>query len=170
MAAYNSPIPQLGLGTFGRTGDAGVAAMLKAIEIGYRHIDTEQNYDTERPVGEAIRRSGVPRRDVFVTTKIGDQNLAEADFLPSVEKSLETLGLEQVDLLLIHWPSQGDAEVLVCQRVTTRQRSSPARSFRTTTRKPRVVSIAPTLAASVAPISMQATPPGAKSSTAAMRR
>ena len=51
----------------------------------------------------------MPRRDFFVTTKIGDQNLAEADLLPSVEKSLETLGLEQVDLLLIHWPSQGDA-------------------------------------------------------------
>lgn len=109
MASYNSPIPQLGLGTFGRTGDAGVEAMLKAIEIGYRHIDTAQNYDTEGPVGEAIRRSGLPRRDFFITTKIGDQNLAEADLLPSVEKSLETLGVEQVDLLLIHWPSPDDA-------------------------------------------------------------
>lgn len=105
---FNAPIPQLGVGTYGRTGDEGIQAILAAIEIGYRHIDTAQSYDTEGNVGEAIRRSGLPRSDFFVTTKVADTNLAKADFLPSVEKSLDTLGLDQVDLLLIHWPSQND--------------------------------------------------------------
>jgi 2,5-diketo-D-gluconate reductase B len=106
--SYSGPIPQLGLGTFGRTGDAGVEAMLKAIEIGYRHIDTAQTYDTEREVGEAMRRSGLPRGDFFVTTKVADTRLDKAGFMPSVERSLEEIGVDQVDLLLIHWPSYGD--------------------------------------------------------------
>lgn len=99
-------IPKLGLGTFGRTGDAGMAALLTAIEIGYRHIDTAQSYDTERSVGEAIRRSGVPREAFFITTKVADTRLDKASFLPSVEQSIETLGTGPVDLLLIHWPSE----------------------------------------------------------------
>lgn len=106
--SYNSPIPQLGLGTFGRTGEEGMQAILTAIEIGYRHIDTAQSYGTEANVGEAIRRSGLPRSDFFVTTKVADTSLAKSDFLPSVEKSLEAIGTDQVDLLLIHWPSHND--------------------------------------------------------------
>jgi 2,5-diketo-D-gluconate reductase B len=102
-------IPPLGLGTFGRTGDAGMAAILTALELGYRHVDTAQSYDTEAQVGEAIRRSGLPRGEVFVTTKVADTNLDRESFGPSVERSLETLGLDGVDLLLIHWPSHGDA-------------------------------------------------------------
>jgi 2,5-diketo-D-gluconate reductase B len=105
---YSNPIPQLGLGTFGRTGDAGIAAMLTAIEIGYRHIDTAQSYDTERQVGEAVRRSGLPRGDFFVTTKVADTRLDKAQFMPSVEESLRELGFDYVDLLLIHWPSYND--------------------------------------------------------------
>lgn len=101
---YSGPIPQLGLGTYGRTGAAGVEAMLKAIEIGYRHLDTAQSYDTERQVGEAMRRSGLPRGDFFVTTKVADTRLDRAQFMPSVEKSLEEIGVDRVDLLLIHWP------------------------------------------------------------------
>ncbi|MDQ6433847.1 aldo/keto reductase [Mesorhizobium sp. LHD-90] len=104
----SSSIPQMGLGTFGRTGDAGIEALLTAIEVGYRHIDTAQSYDTESSVGAAIRRSGLPRGDFFVTTKVADTNLDKASFMPSVEKSLETLGMDRVDLLLIHWPSQHD--------------------------------------------------------------
>ncbi|WP_417580255.1 aldo/keto reductase [Pelagibacterium sp.] len=102
-------IPKLGLGTFGRTGEAGIAALLAALEIGYRHIDTAQSYDTESSVGEAVRRSGIPRSDVFITTKVADTNLARADFMPSVERSLEILGVDTIDLLLIHWPSEKDA-------------------------------------------------------------
>lgn len=100
-------IPQLGLGTYGRTGSAGIAAMLEAIEIGYRHLDTAQTYDTEANVGEVMRRAGLPRDDLFVTTKVADYNLDRAKFVPSVRKSLETIGIDQVDLLLIHWPSFG---------------------------------------------------------------
>jgi len=102
--ASHSTIPQLGLGTFGRTGDAGIAAIEMALEIGYRHLDTAQSYDTERTVGEAVRRSGLARQDVFITTKVADTNLAPADFMPSVRRSLDTIGVDQVDLLLIHWP------------------------------------------------------------------
>lgn len=99
-----NPIPRLGLGTFGRTGESGTLAMLKAIEIGYRHIDTAQSYDTEATVGEAVRRSGLKRSDFFVTTKVADNNLSRAKFLPSVQKSLDTMGIGPADLLLIHWP------------------------------------------------------------------
>lgn len=105
----DATIPQLGLGTYGRTGDAGLAALLTAIEVGYRHLDTAQSYGTEENVGEAVRRSGLPRGELFVTTKVADTNLAPGDFMPSVERSLETLGLDSVDLLLIHWPSHRDA-------------------------------------------------------------
>src|SRR4051812_10264088 len=107
--SYAGPIPQLGLGTFGRTGVAGTEAMLKAIEVGYRHLDTAQNYGTERQVGEAMRRSGLPRADLFVTTKVSDTSLDKRQFMPSVEKSLGEIGVDHVDLLLIHWPSHRDA-------------------------------------------------------------
>lgn len=101
----STTIPPLGLGTFGRTGEDGLQAIVAALELGYRHIDTAQTYDTERNVGEAIRRSGLPRDELFVTTKISDANLDSPHALDSVEGSLEALGLDQVDLLLIHWPS-----------------------------------------------------------------
>jgi 2,5-diketo-D-gluconate reductase B len=109
MMPYSSAIPQIGLGTSGRTAEIGTPAVLTAIEIGYRHIDTAQNYGTEAAVGEAIRRSGLPRSEFFVTTKVGDARLDKAQFMPSVERSLETLGFDQIDLLLIHWPSERDA-------------------------------------------------------------
>ena len=109
MARATAVIPRHGLGTYGRTGSAGTAAMLKAIETGYRHLDTAQTYNTEATVGEAVRRSGLPRGEFFITTKVADYNLAKADFMPSVEKSLETIGLGPADLLLIHWPSPGNA-------------------------------------------------------------
>ncbi|WP_235936011.1 aldo/keto reductase [Devosia aurantiaca] len=102
--ASHSPIPQLGLGTFGRTGDDGIAAIETALDVGYRHLDTAQSYDTERTLGAAFRNSGLNRDDVFITTKVADTNLSATDFMPSVRKSLETIGVDQVDLLLIHWP------------------------------------------------------------------
>ena len=89
---YSGSIPQLGLGTYGRTGDAGVASLLQAIEIGYRHIDTAQSYDTERQVGEALRRSAKPRDEFFITTKVADTRLDQAQFMPSVRRSLDEIG------------------------------------------------------------------------------
>src|SRR5919107_5909810 len=102
-------IPVLGLGTYGRTGPEGLSAILDALEAGYRHVDTAQSYGTEANVGEAVRRSGLPRSDVFITTKVADTRLDKSQFMDSVERSLETIGLGPVDLLLIHWPSKDDA-------------------------------------------------------------
>lgn len=101
-------IPPLGLGTFGRTGDAGIAAIELALEIGYRHLDTAQSYDTEKTVGEAVRRADLDRNEVFITTKVADTQLSPARFMPSVRQSLDTIGVDQVDLLLIHWPVPED--------------------------------------------------------------
>ncbi|HET7411863.1 MAG TPA: aldo/keto reductase [Pararhizobium sp.] len=108
MLKGNQIIPQIGLGTFGRTGDAGVDGILAGLEIGYRHLDTAQSYDTESTVGLALERSGLPRPDVFVTTKVAVANLDRARFMPSVRESLDRLRMPQVDLLLIHWPSPHD--------------------------------------------------------------
>src|SRR6478609_9483151 len=102
-------IPKLGLGTYGRTGEDGMLAILKALEVGFRHIDTAQSYGSEAGVGEAARRSGVPRSELFITTKVADTRLDKSQFMDSVERSLETIGLGPVDLLLIHWPSKNDA-------------------------------------------------------------
>lgn len=97
-------IPPMGFGTFGRTGEAGVAAILHALETGHRHLDTAQSYGTEFECGEALRRSGLGRDEVFITTKVGDGNCRGGRMVPSLRKSLEELGIEQVDLALIHWP------------------------------------------------------------------
>ena len=102
-------IPPLGLGTFGRTGDDGVEAVLAALAIGYRHLDTAQTYDTEAPIGRALRQSGLKRDEVFITTKVADTKLTRADFMPSLRLSLERLGVDCVDLTLIYWPSHRDA-------------------------------------------------------------
>ena len=102
--AETADIPRLGLGTFGRTGEDGIAAILTALELGYRHIDTAQSYDTEKSVGAAIARFDLKREEVFVTTKVADFNLGPDAFMSSVDASLETLGMDYVDLLLVHWP------------------------------------------------------------------
>src|SRR3989337_1131322 len=75
-----------------------------AIAGGYRHIDTARKYGTEEQVGEGIRASGVVRDELFITTKVTELDAREADFLRSAETSLRALGLDQVDLLLVHWP------------------------------------------------------------------
>ena len=98
-------IPQFGLGTWQRKGPEGRALIAEALAMGYRHIDTAQSYDTEQHVGAAIRESGLSRDALFVTTKVATTQLARKDFLPSFAGSLERLGLSQIDLTLIHWPS-----------------------------------------------------------------
>lgn len=102
-------MPRLGFGTWARTGAEGVRAIELALETGYRHIDTAQSYDTEREVGTAVRASGLPRGDIWVTTKVAPHNFGPGLLGPSVEESLRILRLDRVDLLLIHWPSpQGE--------------------------------------------------------------
>lgn len=99
-------IPQIGLGTWALSGAEGADAVLSALELGYRHIDTAQSYGTEGAVGDAIARSGLDRDEVFVTTKITEANFPR--LVDSLRDSLESLRLDQVDLTLIHWPAPND--------------------------------------------------------------
>lgn len=99
-------IPALGLGTFELTGPAGEDAIRTAIDLGYRQIDTAIRYGNEVEVGRAIRASGVARGELFVTTKIWFNDLQPDTVHRRVDESLERLGLDQVDLLLVHWPAK----------------------------------------------------------------
>ena len=103
--ANGANIPSIGLGTWTLKGSDCTDIVQAAIETGYRHIDTAAMYDNEDDVGLGIARSGAPRNDLFVTTKVWHSDLAAADLRRSAERSLERLGLEYVDLLLIHWPN-----------------------------------------------------------------
>lgn len=97
-------IPKLGLGTW-RIGDADVARIVReAAAIGYRHFDTAQAYENERGVGEGLRATGVPRDDLFVTTKLAAESKSYADAKSRIDRSLEALGLDHIDLMLIHSP------------------------------------------------------------------
>lgn len=98
-------LPALGFGTAGLLGDACVAAVVDALEIGYRHIDTARMYRNETEVGRALAQSGLPRSEVFVTTKIVGADLAGDQVGPATEESRQRLGVDQIDLLLIHGPS-----------------------------------------------------------------
>jgi 2,5-diketo-D-gluconate reductase B len=103
-SAHGAAIPVLGLGTGGLGDDCGpiVAAALAA---GYRHIDTARKYGTERGVGEAVRAARVAREEIFLTTKVSHEDLHAGDFERSTQASLRALGLDRVDLLLVHWPA-----------------------------------------------------------------
>jgi diketogulonate reductase-like aldo/keto reductase len=100
-------LPQVGLGTYGLRGEDGTAAIVAALETGYRMLDTAVNYENEAEVGEALRRSGLPREEVVVTSKIPGRHHAYADAVTSTEASLGRLGLDYLDLHLIHWPNPG---------------------------------------------------------------
>ncbi len=98
-------MPNPGFGTFRLEGDTLKQSIHAALEAGYRHIDTAQFYGNEKEVGEAIRDSSVPRSDIFLTTKVWFDNLEPTTLKASVDESLQKLGTDYVDLLLIHWPS-----------------------------------------------------------------
>jgi diketogulonate reductase-like aldo/keto reductase len=102
-------LPRVGFGTYPLSGEAGVAAILSALEVGYRLLDTAVNYGNEEEVGEALRRSGLPRDEVLLATKVPGRDHAYDRAVASVEGSLRRLGVDRVDLALIHWPnpSQG---------------------------------------------------------------
>jgi 2,5-diketo-D-gluconate reductase A len=97
-------IPQLGFGVFQVPPDKTAATVLTAFEVGYRHIDTAQMYQNEEGVGTAIRDSGLDRDDLYITTKLNNGFHRPEDARRSLEESLTRLGLDQVDLFLIHWP------------------------------------------------------------------
>ena len=96
-------IPAIGFGTM-ELPHRPAELVAAAIRSGYRHIDTARKYGTEEHVGEGIRASGIARDELFVTTKVTEDNAREADFLRSAETSLKALRLDYVDLLLVHWP------------------------------------------------------------------
>ncbi|GAB3027321.1 aldo/keto reductase [Natronobiforma cellulositropha] len=102
----------LGLGTWQNTDPEECAETVRAaLEMGYRHVDTAQGYDNEAAVGEGIARADVDREEVFLATKVSTENLAYEDVLETTEASLERLGVDQVDLLYVHWPTHTyDAE------------------------------------------------------------
>ncbi len=98
-------LPAIGFGTYPLAGDDGIDAVLSALEVGYRLLDTAVNYENETEVGEALRRSGLAREDVQVASKLPGRHHAYDDAIASVHGSLERLGLDYLDLHLIHWPN-----------------------------------------------------------------
>jgi 2,5-diketo-D-gluconate reductase A len=97
-------IPQLGFGVFQVPPDQTAKTVLNALEVGYRHIDTAQMYANEAGVGEAIASSGIPRDELYITTKLNNGFHRPEDARRSLDESLSRLGLDHVDLFLIHWP------------------------------------------------------------------
>ena len=103
LSAHGAEIPAIGFGT-SSLGDCG-EIVATALKVGYRHIDTAWKYGTERGVAEGMRASGVPRSEIFLATKVSHEFLRADDFARSVDESLKTLGVDFVDLLLVHWPN-----------------------------------------------------------------
>lgn len=104
--ANGATIPSLGFGTFRMPGPDTERMVAHVLKNGYRHIDTAQIYGNEAEVGDGIRRSGVARGDIFLTTKVWVGNYRHDAFLASVDESLAKLKADYVDLLLLHWPNQ----------------------------------------------------------------
>jgi 2,5-diketo-D-gluconate reductase B len=99
-------IPALGLGTWELRGEACREVVEHALALGYRHVDTAQGYDNEEQVGAGIAASGLPREAIFLTTKVRPSNFRRDQLLASTATSLAKLGVESVDLLLLHWPNR----------------------------------------------------------------
>ncbi len=106
VTAGGASIPVIGYGTWPLKGEECARAVATALQCGYRHIDTAAMYDNEAAVGEGLRSSGIARNDIWVTTKVWWEDIADGALQRSAEASLERLGLDQVDLLLIHWPNK----------------------------------------------------------------
>jgi diketogulonate reductase-like aldo/keto reductase len=106
VPANGADIPAIGLGTWTLEDRRASELVAEAIRVGYRHIDTAAMYKNEEAVGEGIRSAGLARDELFVTTKVWPSDIADGDLQRSAEASLGRLGLDHVDLLLIHWPSR----------------------------------------------------------------
>jgi diketogulonate reductase-like aldo/keto reductase len=104
--ANGAAIPAIGFGTWDLPGDRVQQLVEHAIGLGYRHVDTAQMYKNEKPVGAGIRSSGVARDEIFLTTKIWPDDFGRDAFRRAADERLKLLGVDQVDLLLLHWPSK----------------------------------------------------------------
>ena len=113
-------LPAIGFGTYPLRGEDGTAAMVTALEAGYRMLDTAVNYENESEVGEALRRSGLPRDEVVVASKIPGRHHAYDDATASVRGSLERLGVERTDLHLVHWPNPSQGKYVEAWRALVR--------------------------------------------------
>jgi 2,5-diketo-D-gluconate reductase B len=100
-------VPSLGLGTYRLTGETCVRAVELALSMGYRHVDTAQMYDNEEEVGRGIEDSGVERGEIFLTTKVWPSDFSHDRVIRKTRESLKKLRTDYVDLLLMHWPSEG---------------------------------------------------------------
>lgn len=105
IEAHGAKIPVLGLGTWQLRGAVCARIVEQALRLGYRHIDTAQIYENEREVGEGVRASGVKRQSLFITTKVWPTNFSPPALERSVKESLTRLRMTDVDLVLLHWPS-----------------------------------------------------------------
>ncbi|WP_457947823.1 aldo/keto reductase [Pseudarthrobacter sp. alpha12b] len=130
-------IPQLGLGTWPLDDEQAATAVVQAVEAGYRHIDTAVKYGNERGVGNGIRASGVDRSELFITTKLDGEFQGHDRAVAGLDGSLKRLGLDYVDLLLIHWPLPGrDQYVSTWQTFERLQAAGKVRSVGVSNFKP----------------------------------
>ena len=107
VLANDARIPAIGFGTYGTARAEMLRTLPAALKAGFRHVDTAQIYRNEMDVGECVASSGIPRSEIFLTTKVWVANYPEGRFASSVEQSLRNLRTDYIDLLLLHWPHQG---------------------------------------------------------------
>ncbi|MGA8114602.1 MAG: aldo/keto reductase [Actinocatenispora sp.] len=119
-------LPLLGFGTWQAVGDDAYRSVQHALETGYRHIDTATAYGNEAQIGKALADSGVPRDEIFLTTKLPPNNAGRER--ETIERSLSALGTDHVDLWLIHWPPDGAARPEVWQQLLTARDEGLARA------------------------------------------
>ncbi|WP_295813686.1 aldo/keto reductase [uncultured Nitratireductor sp.] len=123
VEANGAFIPALGMGTWTLKGDTCTDLVVRALQAGYRHVDTAAAYDNEEAVGKGLRASDVKREDVFLTTKVWWTDIAGADLERSAMESRARLGVDYIDLLLIHWPNP-NVELTESVRALNRMREN----------------------------------------------
>ena len=115
LSVHNTQIPALGLGTYKLAGREGEKQIERALQLGYRHIDTAEMYGNEEEVGKAVKNSGIKREDIFITTKVWPSNFSKNKFVAGVEESLRKLKIDTIDLLLLHWPGNDEVNKLAAE-------------------------------------------------------